>query len=786
MSDGAGRSPRIVLVDDNPDDRRLTELAIRRELPTIETIEVTDEASFKAALDGDFDLVITDYHLRWSDGLRVLRSVKEKWPDRPVVMFTGSGSEEIAVEAMRLGLDDYVLKGPRRAARLPAAVRSAIRRSEERQALAASQARYRELFDSVPIGLYRTTEDGRVLDSNVAMAQMLGFADADAFATQPWNELWVDPADWEAWHEAIERDGVVRGFETRLRGADGSIHWLVVEARGVRDDDGRVRWHEGSAVDLTDRRLAEDALRASEARKGAMLEAAIDGVIGMDATGRITEFSPAAERTFGYRRDDVIGKRLAEVLVPPDLRERHRTGLARYLATGEASILGRRLELRALRADGRQIPVEVAINRIDVPGPPAFTGYVRDISAQRRLEESLRQAQRMDAIGQLAGGVAHDFNNMLTVIDGFSALLLDDLDEGDLRRELVMEIQRATARASSLTAQLLSVSRRQVLHLQPVDLNRLVAHLLPLLRRVVPEDVVTNVHTAAEPVVVDIDDAHFEQVMLNLAVNARDAMVSGGTLTIETAIVELDAAFAEGRPGVRPGRHAMLAVGDTGIGMDAATLARIFEPFFTTKDIGKGTGLGLAMVYGTVQQSGGHIWVQSEPGHGTTVRIYLPLSGAKPAEPEALAEHGPRRLGRGVTVLVAEDEDQVRELMVRALEKAGCTVITASDGAEALSAVDTGQRLDLAVADVIMPGGNGPEVVRLLRRTRPHLRALFVSGYAPKFGTSRGIPLEGEPHFLQKPFTLSQFIDAVGKVLEAPEVADDDAAPETGAPPPPD
>jgi PAS domain S-box-containing protein len=639
---------------------------------------------------------------------------------------------------------------------------------------AESLLRYRELFDRVPIGLYRTTHDGDFLEANLALAEMLGFPDAADLAAQRWKDLWVEPADWDRWLVSIERDGVVRGFETRVRGADGSIRWLVVEARGIPDEDGQVRWHEGSALDFTKRRMAEEALRASEARKGAMLEAAIDAVITMDESGRITEFSPAAERTFGYSRDDVMGRELAEVLIPPDLRERHRGGVARYLATGEVSILGRRVELRALRADGQQIPVEVAINRIDVPGPPTFTGYVRDISGQRRLEESLRQAHKMDAIGQLAGGVAHDFNNMLTVIDGFSTLLLDELDTTDARRELVEEIQRATGRAASLTGQLMSVSRRQALRLQPVDLNNLTAALQPLLERVVLQGVIVIVRTADEPVVVDIDDAQFEQVILNLAVNARDAMPSGGTLTIETGIVELDAAYAAIRPGVSPGSYAMLVVSDTGIGMDAATQGRIFEPFFTTKDVGKGTGLGLAMIYGTVQQSGGHIGVESEPDYGTSVRIYLPLSDAVPAQSAEVARATRRRLGPGVKVLVIEDEDQVRDLMVRALQKAGCTVITAADGAEALAAVDPAGRLDLAVAAVIMPGGNGPDVVRQLRRTRPRLRALYVSGYAPRFATPGASSPDLEPHFLQKPFTLTEFIDAVREVLDAPEGGDEE------------
>ncbi len=651
---------------------------------------------------------------------------------------------------------------------------------EERRSAAESQGRYRELFDRVPIGLYRTTHDGQFLEANLALAEMLGFHDAVDLATRRWSELWVERADWERWKDSIERDGVVRGFETRVHGADGAVRWVVVEARGIRDGDGDMRWHEGSVLDFTERHMVEEALRASEARKGAMLEAAIDAVIVMDASGRITEFSPAAERTFGHRRDDVIGQELAEILVPPDLRERHRAGLARYLATGDAAILGRRVELRAMRSDGQQIPVEVAINRIDQPGPPMFTGYVRDISAQRHLEASLRQAQKMDAIGELAGGVAHDFNNMLTVIDGFSTLLLDELETNDARRELVEEIQRATARAANLTGQLLSVSRRQALRLQPFDLNKLVTDLHPLLRRVVLDDVTVVVHTADEQVVIDIDDAHFEQVILNLAVNARDAMPGGGTLTIETGVVELDAAYAEIRPGVTPGLYAMLVVSDTGIGMDPATQARIFEPFFTTKDVGKGTGLGLAMVYGTVQQSGGHVGVDSEPDYGTTFRIYFPLSAAVPAERSAAGGLSRRRLGPEVTVLVVEDEDQVRELMVRALQKAGCVVIAAASAREALSVVDLGSRLDLVVADVVMPDGHGPEIVRLLRRTRPRLRALYVSGYAAQFEASGTSSPDAEPHFLQKPFTLTQFIEAVRNVLDAPEGDDDRSwAPET-------
>ena len=351
MPDPPAAPFRVLFVDDNPDDRVLAQVAIRGAFPELVAIEVTDAVSFESALAaGTFDVAITDYDLRWSNGLAILKAIKGRWPDRPVIMFTGSGSEEIAVEAMRAGLDDYVLKDRRRAVRLPAVIRTALARTRER-------------------------------------------------------------------------------------------------------------------------RLAEDALRASEARKGAMLEAALDAVIAIDELGRITEFSPAAVRIFGHQRDDVLGRELADVVVPMDLRQRHRSGIARYIATGRSTILGHRVELRALTAAGAEIPVEVAINRIDVPGPPSFIGYVRDISDRRQLEESARQRQRIEAIGQVAGGVAHDFNNMLTVIGGFSELLLDDLDSSDPRRGLVDGIAEATGRAAALTRQLLAFSRRQVARAASVDLN---------------------------------------------------------------------------------------------------------------------------------------------------------------------------------------------------------------------------------------------------------------------------------------------------------------------------
>jgi two-component system cell cycle sensor histidine kinase/response regulator CckA len=768
MSDATVDPLRILFIDDNPDIRLLAQRAIRDEFPSLDAVDVIDEEAFASALrSGDFDLVITDYRLDWTDGLAILRAVKQAWPDRPVIMYTGTGSEEVAVEAIRSGLDDYVLKGPHRLARLVSAVRIALTRADERRALTESQVRYRELFETAPAGLFRLTADGIVAEANRALADTLGLRDPAQLIGKAWREFWLEAAEWDRCQAAIQQAGSVHGFEGYVRRPDGSSRSVIIHAQAATGPEGGIAWIDGSALDVTERRRAEDALRASEARKGAMLEAAIDAVIAIGEHGEITEFSPAAERMFGYRRDEVIGRELAEVVVPPDLRPRHRRGLSRYLRTGRSTILGRRIELRAMRASGQEFPVEIAIDRIAVPGPPAFIGYVRDISERRRLEANALQSQRLEAIGQLAGGVAHDFNNMLTVIGGSAELLIDELGPADPRRELVDTIEQAAARAKALTRQLLAFSRRQVLRPEPVDLGELVIELEPLVRRLVPEDIVTDVRVSPETIVAEIDPGQFEQVLLNVVVNARDAMETGGTLTIETGVTEIDEAYAAARPGVVPGRHAMVAVSDTGVGMTPEVQSRIFEPFFTTKDTGKGTGLGLAMAYGTVKQSGGDISVYSEPEHGTTFRIHLPLSTAQPASAELPAERRGDAWLPGTTVLIVEDEDEVRDLMVRAVTAVGATVFTAANGTDALTAVDKSIPLDIVVTDVVLPGHNGPEVVRLLRESRPGVKVLFISGYAPQFALSRGLVLETEANFLQKPFTLDQFIDAVREALDS-------------------
>jgi signal transduction histidine kinase len=405
-------------------------------------------------------------------------------------------------------------------------------------------------------------------------------------------------------------------------------------------------------------------------------------------------------------------------------------------------------------------------------GQPLFTAYVRDLTERKRVEAALqvseerfRQAQKMEAIGRLAGGVAHDFNNLLVVILSYSDLLLRDAAPGSEAHEGLTEIHRAGERAAALTQQLLAFSRKQVLQPRLLDPNHLVAGMEKLLKRLIGEDI--DLVTVLDSGVgrVKADPGQLEQVLLNLAVNARDAMPDGGKLTVETANVEIDQATARLQGGVQAGRYVLVAVSDTGVGMDDGTRARIFEPFFTTKEQGKGTGLGLAMVYGIVQQSGGHLTVYSEPGHGTTFKIYLPLVDA-PAAAEAPAAEPALPRGRE-TVLVVEDEASVRGLVGQVLRGKGYTVLEASQGEEALAIVESHPGpIHMMLTDVVMPVMSGRQLADRVAQIRPGMRTLFASGYPDGAITRHGVLTEGTA-FLQKPFTPDRLERKVREVLSA-------------------
>jgi two-component system cell cycle sensor histidine kinase/response regulator CckA len=509
------------------------------------------------------------------------------------------------------------------------------------------------------------------------------------------------------------------------------------------------------------RRRAEEALRRSEERSQLLLEHISDVVMVVDEQLTMRYVSPSVTRLLGYAPDDLMGRRCVEVTHADDIHVIER--FVQRPASAAPASAPRELRVRHHSGEWRLLEVTVAnfVERANLHGL-VLTG--RDVTERQRLEGQLRQAQKMESIGRLAGGVAHDFNNLLTAILGFSEMLLEATPSTNPARHDLEAIQKAAEHGASLTRQLLAFSRRQVMEPTIVDVNELVRGLEPILRRLLGEDVELIVHEDTLRSV-HVDRGQLEQVLMNLSVNARDAMPDGGKLTIETRQVLLDEEYVQQRPYARTGHHVLLSVSDTGTGMDAATRARIFEPFFTTKELGKGTGLGLSTVYGIVKQSGGHIEVYSELGYGSTFQVYLPCVEA-PVEIAPSMPLPPPDPRGSETVLLVEDDPEVRELLGRTLERHGYHLLSAATGSEGLAWVRNGSiAIDLLITDAVLPGVSGPALAREAALLRPGIRVLFVSGYTDDAMLRLGL-LSTNEAFLQKPFGSAALLSKVRQMLD--------------------
>jgi PAS domain S-box-containing protein len=645
------------------------------------------------------------------------------------------------------------------------------------QKLRVSEARYRALFDALPVAVTVTDPQGRVLESNRLAERILGMSTEKQIETGLAGLLVrvVRPdgtamaADEFAPARALRERRPVENVAMGLLGEGGAVTWLTVTAAPIPLADHGVAV---AYVDVSWRYRAERALRESEQRFRSFYDL---GLIGMAIAALDQTVLQANDRLcemLGYSREELLGRSFRDLTHPEDrgLEEADHRGLL-------AGRLDRySCEKRYQRKDGSTIHVHISVGCVrDERGQPLYhVGMVQDITERRQAEqalaearEQLLQSQKLQAVGRLAGGVAHDFNNLLGVIHGHAELALRALPEPHALRGRLDEILAAATRGASLTRQLLAFSRRQVLQPRVVDLNQVVGETASMLQRLIGEDVELAIALAPELGRVEVDPGQIAQVLVNLAVNARDAMPQGGVLTVETGNLDADAALAAAHPPMPPGRYVQLRVSDTGVGMDETVLSHAFEPFFTTKPEGEGTGLGLSTVYGIVSQSGGFIWIRSQPGRGTSLLISLPRLATDADAPSAVPRPDAPRAGGAETILVVEDQDSLRELIGEMLDDAGHTVLSARDGREALALAEARPGpIDLLLTDVIMPGMSGRELVERLLVSRPGLRALFMSGYTAEVLGRSGVAGTSVA-LLEKPFDRATLLRRVREALES-------------------
>jgi len=760
---------RVLMVEDVADDAALIERELRRAGIRGAARRVDSERAYREALQTFApDIILTDHSLPTFGAADALRIALLEAPDTPVIVVTGSLDEETAAEYIKAGAADYVVK--HHLERVGPAVMRALdlRRARTEQARAEEarrqgEERFRALIEHGADAVALVAPDGTVLFASHSIERLLGFAPAELVGHPGFER--VHPNDVPRVHAAlrdiIASPGTPVGLELRWRHKDGS--WRYIDAVAV---DRLAEPAVGAIVvnfrDVTERRTAEAALRESEERYRTLVEGVRDIIFALSPEGTIASLNPAFETITGWRREQWVGQPFEGLVHPEDLPLA--LELLGRVVRGELRPASQ-FRVRTAKGDFR-VGEFSATPQLHEGRLVGILGIGRDVTERVQLEQQLRQAQKMEAVGRLAGGIAHDFNNILTAITGYADLLLEDLGATDPRRQDADEIHKAADRAAGLTRQLLAFSRQQVLQPTVLEVNTLVSELEKMLRRLLGEDVALSTRLAPTTGRVKADPGQLEQVIMNLAVNARDAMPNGGKLTLETANVDLDDAYADDHYPARAGPFVMLAVSDTGIGMSEETQAHMFEPFFTTKEKGKGTGLGLATVYGIIKQSGGFIWVYSEVGHGTTFKLYLPRV-EELAERASAPAQLPARPPRGTeTVLVVEDEAPVRSVARQVLERHGYTVLEAPSAEAALDlAARYSGAIHLLLTDVVMPGLNGRELASRLADLRPDARVIFMSGYTDEAVTRHGV-LEPGSAYVQKPFTPDAIVRRVRDVLD--------------------
>ncbi|MFN4178735.1 MAG: response regulator [Armatimonadota bacterium] len=701
------RPLHVVLVDDNPDDRMIVAHHLKREFHELRVTHVATPEDLEAILkEGGFDIIITDYQLHWTDGLSVLKRVKSCYPTCPVIMFTGTGNEEIAVEAMKAGLDDYVIKTPRHLHRLSAAVRTALERMEEKIKAKEIEQRYRQLFTSLPVGVFRASVDGRWLDANPAMLRILRASSFDALSRHSFWHLFANAPDREEAFRQLFDDGQISLPQVPLRNLDGFTFWARMEATLTRNIEGNIRWIDGVLIDVTPLVVAESEQNRITTILRTLVDNLPEGIALLDENWYVVMSNPKAE--------DMLA----------------RLGHQKHLPL--VIIAGRPIS-DFLRASQRGLWHELVVDdRIyEIAIYPASNQHrilvLRDVTSERDIRRRSETQERLAAIGELAAGLAHDFNNILSSVVGEAELLSMRTDLQPEIREFLNTVIVQSERSANLIRKILDFSKRTASEQRPTDMVSFLHDCLNFLRRILPENINVVANIPPETYTAKIDIAQMQQVITNLVVNARDAMPEGGELRLGLRKLVIGEDDRPPLPTMQPGEWIAIIVSDTGVGIAPEHLPRIFEPFFTTKETG--TGLGLAQVYGIVSQHGGYIDVQSEVGKGSTFTIYLPAVAEKMETPVP-EEDLNVPTGNGELILVAEDDEGVRLVIHRMLERLNYRSIAARDGVEALKLYELySDEIALVITDLVMPELGGDRLIGELRRRNPNVKIVVMSGY---------------------------------------------------------
>jgi PAS domain S-box-containing protein len=639
-----------------------------------------------------------------------------------------------------------------------------LRTEAARDRLAGRERLFSAAVESANDAVITYSLDGTITGWNPAAERLFGYAATEAVGQS--ISLIVPP------HRAVETDDALRRIErgdrienyetVRLR-KDGTLVEVSLSISPINSASGVIIGICKTARDMTESRKAQENLRESEQLARGIINSALDAFVQIDQKGIIRYWNPQAARIFGWPREEALGKNVFELLGRPD--GPLRAALGGFLQSRGEQVIQPRREVLARRRDGTEFTAELSITALKTRDGFVFNGFVRDLTDKIAAEERMRQAEKMETVGQLTGGIAHDFNNILTVITGTIEILADAVKNEPQLAAITKMIDEAAARGAELTQHLLAFARKQPLDPREIDVNLLIIETAKLLQRTLGEHVEIEAIFDDETCLAMVDPNQLVTAILNLALNARDAMPDGGKLVLETGTVFLDETYAKLQGDVRPGRYAMIAVSDTGTGIPAAIIDKVFNPFFTSKGPGKGTGLGLSMVYGFIKQSAGHIKIYSEEGHGTTIKMYLPPATSATASIETTL--APRLEGGNETILVVEDDKLVRNYVLTQLHSLGYVTLNAATAAEALAITRAGQPFDLLFTDVIMPGKNGRQLAEEIQKLRPGLKVLFTSGYTENAIIHHGRLDEGVL-LLAKPYRKSDMAIMIRRALRAP------------------